>query len=137
MYTPSTPARWRASTASGNVIFDWTNPAYSASAWAAYEAAGLPTPDTSHLDQRRGRQRRLFAGPTTLYGGPNATLCTAARMKTTSSAASASQDIWAGAGANIFTYLSPANSTLDGRRTTSPTSIRPRTSSTSAISTRT
>jgi Peptidase M10 serralysin C terminal len=78
---------------SGNVIFDFSNPATSTAAWAAYKTAGLP------------------AG--TLYGGgvAGATLNGSATAKTNFVGGFGSQKLIGGQGANIFTYLAISDST--------------------------
>ena len=49
-------------TASNNVVFDYTNSAYSTKAWAAYEKAGTPDREPPGLDRRIDRQRRVGEG---------------------------------------------------------------------------
>ena len=77
-------------TQSGNVVFDWTNPAYVANAWAAYQAAGLPK------------------GATTTYGGPNPYAGLKGGGGENNFVAGYGREyLIGGSGANVFTYLVP------------------------------
>ena len=53
-------------TQSGNTIFDFTNPIYSTRAWAAYQAAGIPT--TRSVTSTGATISNTLATPATLYG---------------------------------------------------------------------
>ena len=97
-------------TASGNIIFDYTNPAYSANAWAAYLAAGLPTPNLLVSTGGAALNAASESGPTTLYGGDNAHMVGGAHENNFVGGLGGAY-IWCSYGANVFTYLSPANST--------------------------
>ena len=122
-------------TETGNVIFDYKNSAYSTNAWAAYQAAGLPTPTLLTSTNGSTVNAGSSSGPTTLYAGQAATLLGGGH-ESNFVGGFGTQYIWSGPGASIFTYLSPAD--LRPRpRTASATSIRPRTSSISATWTRT
>ncbi len=97
-------------TTSGNVIFDYTNPAYSTDAWAADKAAGLSTPYLLVSTAGSTINAQTQTGPTTLYGSPSAHLIGGSHENIFISGFGR-QYIFGGAGANIYTYLSPANST--------------------------
>ena len=92
--------------------------------------------DPPHLDQRLHRQRRLVKRPDYALRRQAATLLGGGH-ESNFVGGFGTQYIWSGPGANIFTYLSPADSTPSSAWTASATSIRPRTSSISATWTRT
>ena len=96
-------------TTSGDVVFDYTNPVYSSAAWAAYEKAGLPT--KSLLVSTGGSTvNNTNPGPTTLYGSPGGRLF-GAFSETNFVGGFGRQETFGGQGGNVFTYLSPADST--------------------------
>ena len=97
-------------TATANVVLDYTNPAYSASAWSAYEAAGLPTSNLLDSSDGAAISAASETGPTTLYGSPKAVL-EGGPYECNFVGGPGSQYIWCASGANIFTYLSPSDST--------------------------
>ncbi|WP_210209100.1 M10 family metallopeptidase C-terminal domain-containing protein, partial [Roseiarcus fermentans] len=94
-------------TESGNVVFDWTNPAWSTSAWAAYSAAG---PSTAYA--LTGNVSQSAAGSLTLYGAGQANLVMygGSAYETNFVGGFGSQTIWSGAGANVYTYLAVSDS---------------------------
>ena len=97
-------------TKSGNVVFDYTNPAYSTAAWAAYQAAGLPTANLM-VSTGLNINGQSQAAPTTLYGNGESGIHLYGGSKENNFVSGAGrQFISGGAGANIFTYLSPADS---------------------------
>ncbi len=100
-------------TMSGNVILDYGNSAYSTAAWAAYKAAGLPTPNLLVSTNAATINAGTETGPTTLYGSPQAHL-TGGLHENNFVGGFGKQFFFGGPGANIFTYLSPANSTSFG-----------------------
>ncbi len=104
------PAPMSGVTTSNNVIFDYTNPAYSTNAWAAYQAAGLPTPNLLVSTNGSTIKAQTETGPTTLYGSPCADLY-GGNNENNFVGGFGRQYLVGGAGANIFTYLSPADST--------------------------
>ena len=61
-------------TASNNVIFDYTNSAYSTNAWAVLRGGRAPDAEPHRLDRRLHHQARTETGPTTLYGSSRADL---------------------------------------------------------------
>ena len=97
-------------TATGNAVLDYSNPAYSSTARTAYDAAGLPTPN--QLDSSGGATVNAVSetGPTTLSGSPRAVM-EGGPFECNFVGGPGSQYIWCASGANIFTYLSPADST--------------------------
>ena len=98
-------------TASNNVIFDYTNPIYSEGAWASYQAAGLPTANLA-VSTNGSTIWNANVGPTTLYGSSGAELFgSEASSETNFVGGYGRQLTFGGRGANIFTYLSPTNST--------------------------
>ena len=98
-------------TVKGNVVFDWTDPAYSANARAAYTTAGVPTPYILYSASGAAVTAASSPGPTTLYGSPNATLWGGSHENNFVGGFGA-QSSWGGVGANIFTYLSPGDATV-------------------------
>jgi hypothetical protein len=93
-----------------NTIFDYTNSAYSTNAWTAYQAAGLPTANllVSTGSSITGQSE---TAPTTLYGnGESSITLYGGAHENNYVGGYGRQIIFAGAGANIFTYLSPADS---------------------------
>lgn len=101
-------------TETGNTIFDYTNPAYSAKAWAAYLASGIATNNlvvaTSAGDDITG----LASGSTTLYGAGTAEHLYGTANETVFVGGYGTQYMWGGSGTNIFKYLSIADSTANG-----------------------
>ncbi|RBP17695.1 peptidase M10/serralysin-like protein [Roseiarcus fermentans] len=97
-------------TETGNVVFDYTNSAYSTKAWTAYQAAGLPTPTLLASANGSVVNAAASTGAVTLYAGQAATIDGGAHENNCVGGFGV-QNIWAGTGANIFTYLSPADST--------------------------
>ena len=98
-------------TASNNVIFDYTNPIYSEDAWASYEAAGLPTANLV-VSTDGSTISNSNPGSTTLYGSSGAELFGSEGSSETNFVGGYGRQLtFGGRGANIFTYLSPANST--------------------------
>ena len=97
-------------TATGNAVLDYSNPAYSSTARTAYDAAGLPTPN--QLDSSGGATVNAVSetGPTTLSGSPRAVM-EGGPFECNFVGGPGSQYIWCASGANIFTYLSLADST--------------------------
>ena len=95
---------------SNNTIFDYTNSAYSTNAWAAYLAAGLPTANLL-VSTASGIRAQSETAPTTLYGnGETGIHLYGGAYENNFVAGYGRQFISGGAGANIFTYLSPADS---------------------------
>jgi hypothetical protein len=101
-------------TSSGNMIFDYTNPAYSAQAWSAYLASGLPTTNLVVSSGAGNNITGAATGSTTLYGnGTNEHLYGTAN-ETVFVGGFGTQYMWGGSGKNIYTYLSIADSTATG-----------------------
>ncbi len=98
-------------TLNNNVIYDYTNVAYSTAAWSAYQAAGLPTPTLLVSTNGSTISSASASGPATLYGSVGAHLNGGPR-ETNYVGGFGTQYIWCATGANIFTYLSPADSTV-------------------------
>jgi hypothetical protein len=96
-------------TQSGNVVFDYTNPAYAANAWTAYQAAGVPTQYTV-VSTNGSNISPTSNGPTTLYGSSTAHLY-GGRYENNLVAGYGREFINGGSGANIFTYLTPNGDT--------------------------
>ena len=101
-------------TMSNNVIFDYTNMSYSANAWACYQAGGLPTPNLLVSTNGANISSSSSTGPTTLYGSVKAHLFGGA-YENNVVGGFGTQYIWCSTGANIFTYLSPADSTQSAK----------------------
>ena len=97
-------------TVSGNVVFDFTNPTFSTTAWAAYKAAGLPT---AYLVTSTGANisSGSMSGPTTLYGGGNQVYLGGSLVETNFVGGFGTQYLVGGAGANVFTELAVSDST--------------------------
>ena len=90
----------------GNVIYDWTNPAWSANAWTAYAAAGLPTPYLLTSVDGAAINPSASPGPTTIYGGGTSGLLIYGGDREMNFVGGFGyQNFWVGQGANIFTYL--------------------------------
>jgi hypothetical protein len=81
---------------SGNKVFDWTNPQYSAAAWAAYQAAGLPS--TAVTLYGNGEPGFLQAGS---YNNSRETSFVGGFGR---------QSLIGGMGTNVLTYLSISDS---------------------------
>ena len=95
--------------ASGNVVFDYTNPSYSTTAWAAYQKAGLPTKNLL-ISTNGSSVQNANTVPTTLYGSVGGRLY-GGFSETNFVGGFGRQETFGGQGANIFTYLSPADTT--------------------------
>jgi len=116
-YNDFYPGPMTAVAASGNVVFDYTNPAYVANAWAAYEAAGLSTPNV--LVSTGGAMEKASAStPTTLYGSNGAHLY-GDSAESVLVAGFGTEYLNGGAGANLFTYLAPDGMTTQCGSSTS------------------
>ena len=99
-------------TASGNVIFDYTNPIYSTHAWAAYQAAGIQTTNLL-ISTGANIGSPSSTGSVTLYGdGFQQLHMYGGRGENIFVGGSSVQNMVGGTGANIFTYLSPGDSTV-------------------------
>ena len=108
------PGPYQGTTFSGNVVFDYTNPTYSNQAWSAYLAAGIPTANLVISDPlvNSGNVFGSSSVATTLYGnGENQIVMFGSSAETNFVGGFGRQSMYAGTGKNIFTYLSPANST--------------------------
>ena len=99
-------------TLSGNVVFDYGNPVYAANAWSTYVAAGIPTKNLLVSTSGSTINDSALTGPTTLYGSNGAHLF--GGLHENNFVPDGRDYIFAGAGANIFTYLSPADSPVSG-----------------------
>jgi hypothetical protein len=99
-YFPGTQA-----TISGNTAVDYSNPAQSTQALAAYVAAGVPTPVV--VSGTSGGAGATGTVPTTLLGNGyvSAHLGTAGTGETNFVGGSGEQLLFGGQGANILTYL--------------------------------
>ncbi len=104
------PGKQEGVTASGNVVFDYSNSAYSATAWAAYEAAGLPTANLMVSTGGSNVNGSSETASTTLYGGSTGVHLFGGSFENNFVGGYGRQFFSGGRGANIFTYLSPANS---------------------------
>ena len=109
LYGAFYPGAMTGVTASGNVVFDFTNPVYSSQAWAAYLAAGLPT---DHLVASNGTSdiKGLSSGSTTLYGAGGRIHMGGTANETNFVGGFGGQSMWGGTGKNIFTYLACSDS---------------------------
>ena len=96
-------------TETGNVTFDYSNPAYAANAWAAYQAAGLPTKNVLVSTGGSTINASSETGSTTLYGSAVAHMY--GGIGQNNFVPNGRNYIFAGGGANIFTYLSPTGDT--------------------------
>ncbi len=106
------PGAAPATTESGNVIFDFTNPAYSAQAWAAYRAAGVPT---AHLIVSSGGTIVAGSGSTTLYGAGARVHLFGGVGENNFVGGFGTQYLFGGPGANIFTELAISDSPVTGQ----------------------
>ncbi len=92
-------------TLTGNTIVDFTNPAFSAQALAAYEAAGLPTAKVVSATSTAAIAASGSA-PTTILGNGFASVhLSAGSGETNFVGGLGSQLLFGGQGANILTYL--------------------------------
>ena len=107
MYFTFYPGPMPGSTVSGNVVVD---EAYLTNAWNAYRAAGLPTANLLASTDGSTINAGSSSGPTTLYADQRNTLMVGGPNENNFVSGYASQNMWAGPGANVFTYLSTANS---------------------------
>ena len=98
--------------ASGNVIFDYSNPQFAAAgAWIAYQAAGLPTKNLLVSTNGSTLNAATLTGSTTLYGGVVAGGHLFGGAYENNFVAGFGREwFFGGAGANIFTYLNPNGS---------------------------
>jgi hypothetical protein len=97
-------------TETGNVIFDFTNPIYSANAWTAYQASGIVTNALVIAQPGATSITANATGSTTLYGaGLNVRLMGGSGL-TIFVGGAGTQDMYGGKGKNVFTYLSVADS---------------------------
>ena len=111
------PGTGQGVTESGNVIFDWTNPINASQAWAAYQAAGIPTRSLtvstgSNIENSSSLSTTLYSGGfagTHMYGGYYGSV-----SETNFVGGFGAQYMYAGSGANIFTELSISNSIPNG-----------------------
>ncbi len=106
--SPFFPGTQQGVTAARNVVFDFTNPALSTSAWAAYEAAGIPTANL--VISTGGYINASSSGPTTLYGAGYQVFLTGGLKETNFVGGFGKQYMTGGAGANIITELAVSNS---------------------------
>ncbi|MGO9419362.1 right-handed parallel beta-helix repeat-containing protein [Roseiarcus sp.] len=105
LYYNFMPGPMQGVTLSGNVIFDYTSPEYAASAWAAYEKAGAPTPNVL-VSTSGSTVSASGTGPTTLYGSLGAHLF-GGTAENNLVAGFGREFIFGGAGANVFTFINP------------------------------
>jgi hypothetical protein len=104
-YNDFCPGPMNGVTTSGNFILDYTSPAYAANAWAAYQAAGLSTPNLL-VSNGGATEKATSSTPTTLYGSNRAHLY-GGGAENVLVAGYGTEYINGGAGANLFTYLAP------------------------------
>jgi hypothetical protein len=90
---------------SGNDVFDFSNPAYAAAAWAAYQAGGLNTPNLV-VSTNGAAVSAAASGASTIYGSPSAHLY-GGDSENILIAGYGREYIFGGTGANLFTYLVP------------------------------
>ncbi|RBP08241.1 peptidase M10/serralysin-like protein [Roseiarcus fermentans] len=101
------PGSMSGSTVSGNVIADQTS---LSDAWAAYQAAGVPTATLLASTDGSAVSAASATAPTTLYADVRNTLMVGGPNETNFVSGYASQNMWAGSGADIFTYLATGDS---------------------------
>lgn len=104
-------------TMSGNVVFDYTNAAYSANAWTDYLANGLSTASVLVSTNGSTVSAASASGPTTLYGSPSAHLY-GGKYESILVAGYGREYMFGGSGANVFTYLTPTGSSTQASSTT-------------------
>jgi Right handed beta helix region len=104
------PGPMKGVTLSSNVDFDYTNPVYAAKAWVAYRAAGLPTKNLLVSTNGSTVKAGALTGSTTLYGSAGAHLYGGA-SENDIVAGYGREYLTGGAGANVFTYLTPTGLT--------------------------
>src|SRR5574337_746285 len=116
LYGAFYPGGMHGVTASGNVIFDFTNRAYSDQAWSAYLAAGVPT---SNLVVSTGSPsawtQGMATGSSTIYGAGATGVHMSGTANLTNFVGGAGvQYMLGGTGKNIFTYLAISDSRPGG-----------------------
>ncbi len=114
LYGPFYPGPAVGVSTSGNVVLDYSNSAYSAGAWQAYQAAGLPTANVLVSSGGRAVTAGSQRGPTTIHGSPHAVL-QGGPHETNFVGGEGTQYMRGSFGANVFTYLSPSDSTPSAR----------------------
>jgi hypothetical protein len=92
-------------TLTGNTIVSFTNPIYSAQAQAAYQAAGVPTANVVSATTSNRWANASGSAPTTIFGNGILGEDLGGGSGETNFVPSASQNLYAGKGANILTYL--------------------------------
>ena len=103
-YAAFYPSLTSAETVTGNTIVDFSNPAASTQALAAYQAAGLPTANV--VSGTSGGAAASGSAPTTLLGNGFASAhLAAASGETIFVGGFGSQALFGGQGADILTYL--------------------------------
>ena len=92
-----------------NTVFDFTNPTYSARAWAAYLANGTQTTNLVTATPSETLIRAPSSGSTTLYGdGINQEHLFGGNNENIFIGGAGVQNFWGGSGTNIYKYLSVA-----------------------------
>jgi serralysin len=99
-------------TASDNTIIDYTNTAYATDAWAAYVAAGIPTPYLEVSTSGATILGSSVSGAVTLYGSASAHVY-GGNSENNIVAGLGREYLFGGAGKNIFTYLTPTGTATD------------------------
>jgi serralysin len=98
-------------TETGNVIFDFSNPIYSTTAWAAYQASGIVTNALVTATAGVTSISANATGTTTLYGNGEGIYLFGGASETIFIGGAGIQAEWGGSGKNIFSYLSIGDST--------------------------
>jgi len=115
LYGPFYPGAQQGVAKSGNVVFDFTNRAYSDQAWSAYKAAGLPTDHLVVDGGSAGWVNGLASGSSTVYGSGIAGVHIGGSANETNFVGGfGGQFIGGGSGKNIFTYLAISDSGAGG-----------------------
>jgi hypothetical protein len=109
LFSPYSPTTATLATVTGNTIVDFTNPAASTQALAAYQAAGVPT--AAVVSGTSGGGGASGSAPTTVLGnGFVGAHLAAGSGETNFVGGQGSQLLFGGQGANILTYLAVGDS---------------------------
>ncbi len=106
LYPTSNPAL----ITSGNITFDYTNPAYSDNAWLSYRAAGITTANLVIANTAGVNIQSPATGSTTLYGAGLAPHLFGGANQTNFVGGFGTQQFHAGAGKDIFVELAFSDS---------------------------
>jgi hypothetical protein len=103
-------------TSTNNVTIDYTNPIYSQRAWTDYVAQGIQTNVLITATTASNVATAAATGASTVYGDDivGVHLTATKALETIFIGGASTQFYWGGAGLNIYSYLSPSDSTVTG-----------------------